>query len=211
MSARLPDIAFPVFAKRLRALAPEPLADTVLAALFAHYEELRRWNEKLSLVGPGTADEVLERHYGESLAALPWIAQLGVLVDVGSGGGFPGLVLAAARPGLETYLVEPRERKWAFLQAAARRAALPCRCLNARVAEPLPAGIPPRIDFVTVRAVRVAPELLTPLRPRLHEASQILLWTGREAAPLPQGFALERESLLSSGEHRHLRIVRATP
>lgn len=208
MSARLPEIPSDTFARRLRELAPESLSAETVAALFAHYEELRRWNLRLSLVGPGTAEEVLERHYGESLAALPWIGPAGVLVDIGSGGGFPGLVLAAARPAVEVFLIEPRQRKWAFLQAAARRAALPCRCLNVRVASPLPAGIPPRIDFVTVRAVKVAPELLTPLRPALSGRSRVLLWSGREAPEVPAGFVLETEADLPRGENRRLRIYR---
>lgn len=210
MSGQLPEIPAEGFERRLRELSPEPLDASVLAALFTHYEELRRWNPHLSLVGPGTAEEVLERHYGESLAALPWVGGDGVLIDIGSGGGFPGLVLAAARPGLEVHLIEPRQRKWAFLQTAARRAALPCRCLNVRVAAPLPAGFPPCIDFVTVRAVKVAPEILLPLRPRLSDRSRVLLWSGREEPELPAGFTLEIETPLARGEHRRLRIYRPT-
>ena len=52
------------------------------------------------------AGEVVERHYGESLAALPLAPAEGRLVDLGSGAGFPGWVLAAARPGLEVTLVD---------------------------------------------------------------------------------------------------------
>ena len=76
------------------------------AALYAHYQELSRWNQRLSLIGPGTAGEIVARHYGEALAALPLVpssAQWGL--DIGSGAGFPGLVLAAARPGLKMTLV----------------------------------------------------------------------------------------------------------
>ena len=127
MAFRLPTISGDEFAAGIAALSPEPLAAPAQAALYAHYLELRRWNERLGLIGPGTADEVLVRHFGESLAALPLIprsARQGL--DLGSGGGFPGLVLAAARPNLQMTLVEARERKWAFLIAAARRASLPC-------------------------------------------------------------------------------------
>src|SRR5947209_4043348 len=129
----LPRLTPEELATALAAVSPEPLAPAVTAALHAHYLELARWNRTLSLIGPGTAGEIVERHYGESLAALPLVPEEGELVDLGSGAGFPGLVIAAARPRLAVTLVEARERKWAFLQAAARRAALPCRCLNARV------------------------------------------------------------------------------
>ena len=66
----------------------------------AHYRFLLRWNRQTSLVGPGTIDEAVETHYGESLAALPLLgdAEGKTIVDIGSGAGFPGFVLAAARP-----------------------------------------------------------------------------------------------------------------
>ena len=60
-------------------------------------------------------------------------------------------------------LVEARERKWAFLAAAARRAALPCRCLDVRVQLPLPTGLPESIDVITSRALRLAPEIWSAL------------------------------------------------
>ena len=102
--------------------------------MHAHYEELARWNSVVSLVGPAFSGEIFERHYAESLAALPLLpAGPFRLLDLGSGAGFPGLVLAAARPDCEVVLVEARERKWAFLQSAVRRAELSCQCLRATV------------------------------------------------------------------------------
>ncbi|HXT21605.1 MAG TPA: RsmG family class I SAM-dependent methyltransferase, partial [Thermoanaerobaculia bacterium] len=143
MAVALPEIPPAAFAEAVRAAAPEPLPSETVDRLHAHYEELRRWSTRLSLIGPGTAAEVIERHFGESLAALPHLPEpSGRLVDLGSGAGFPGLVLAAARPGWAVTLVEAQERKWAFLQAAARRAGLSCRCLNVRVAALLPPGFP---------------------------------------------------------------------
>jgi 16S rRNA (guanine527-N7)-methyltransferase len=154
--------------------------------MYAHYQELSLWNQRLSLIGPGTAGEIVERHYGEALAALPlvpWEARRGL--DIGSGAGFPGLVLAAARPALEMTLVEARERKWAFLLAAARRASLPCRCLNVRVALPLPAGLPESLDVVTARALKLGPEVLAALADRLGPDGRILLWVGEDDPELP--------------------------
>src|SRR5438132_9440850 len=115
MGVALPALTVEAFAAELLAHQPEPLSEAVVSALFAHYEELRRWAPRLALVGPGTAREVVARHFGESLAAVPHLpAAAGRLVDVGSGAGFPGLVLAAARPSWTVTLVEARERKWAF-------------------------------------------------------------------------------------------------
>lgn len=206
----LPDYPRDGFAHRLQALSPEPLSAATIDALFAHYQELRRWNRTLSLVGPGTAQEVLPRHYGESLAALPLIpAGARELVDVGSGAGFPGFVLAAARPGLSVTLVEARERKWAFLQAAARRAALPCRCLNARVGASLPAGLPHQVDLFTMRALKPAPQLLAALARRLAPTGRILLWIGEEIPSPPPGLVYGEERPLGPSTRR--RVVELRP
>lgn len=212
MSAPLPDIPFEDFAERLRNLAPEPLSDSAVASLHAHYQELRRWNPRLSLIGPGTVTEVLGRHYGESLAALPLLGtpagRMAPLVDVGSGAGFPGFVLAAARPGLDVVLVEPRERKWAFLLAASRRASLPVRCLDARVALPLPRELPERIGCVTSRALRLPAQVLAALAERLVDGGRILLWAGAEAPELPPSLAIVRSVPLAGSASRRIVEVR---
>jgi 16S rRNA (guanine527-N7)-methyltransferase len=186
----LPEISRDRFALALAACSPEPLDDPSADALYAHYQELSRWNRRLSLIGPGTAGEIVERHYGEALAALPLVpktARRGL--DVGSGAGFPGLVLAAARPALEMTLAEAQERKWAFLAAAARRASLPCRCLNVRVGIPLPAGLPESLDVVTARALKLDPPVLAALADRLETGGRILLWVGEDDPDLPPGLS----------------------
>lgn len=186
MPFALPSISRTDFAAAVAACSPEPLDPRSANALYAHYQELSLWNQRLSLIGPGTAGEIVERHYGEALAALPlvpWEARSGL--DVGSGAGFPGLILAAARAGLAMTLAEVRERKWAFLSAAARRASLPCRCLNVRVAVPLPAGIPESLDVITARALKLEPEVLAALAERLEPGGCILLWVGEDDPDLP--------------------------
>lgn len=206
----LPPISRPDFAAEIAALSPEPLPDAAVDALYAHYQELSRWNQRLSLIGPGTAGEILARHYGEALAALPLVpreARQGL--DIGSGAGFPGLVLAAARPGLEMTLAEAREKKWAFLLAAARRAALPCRCLNVRVGAPLPAGLPASLDVVTARALKLEPEVLGALAERLGPDGRILLWIGEEDPDLPPELSPSGWiKLEGSAKRRILQVVK---
>ena len=209
MAFALPDIPFPSFADRIASLSPEPLEEGAAAALYAHYAELRRWNRRTNLLGPGTAGEILERHYGESLAALPQLpagARRGL--DLGSGAGFPGLVLAAARPGLEMTLVEARERKWAFLLAAARKASLPCRCLNVRVRIPLPAGLPESLDVITSRALRLDAETWRALAARLREGGRVLLWAGAHDPDLPPDLAACGEVKLAASERRRILALR---
>lgn len=222
------------------------LSPAAFRALHAHYTELRRWNRRLALIGPGTVAEVLQRHYAESLAALPLLpppcagpaTSLRTLVDLGSGAGFPGWVLAAARPDLSALLVEARERKCTFLQAATRKAAaalrdgphgkprdasragpgaersrpfasLPIHCLNARVGVPLPGELPPRLDVVAIRALKVARRVLAALAHRLTRDGRILLWLGAETPQLPRELTVGRERPLGGSEAR--RILELLP
>jgi 16S rRNA (guanine527-N7)-methyltransferase len=212
MGAKLPAISRAEFERGIAAVSPEPLTAGTMAALYAHYLELARWNERLGLIGPGTADEVLVRHYGESLAALPLIPPaMRRAVDLGSGAGFPGLVLAAARPELEMTLVEGRERKWSFLVAAARKASLPCRCLNVRVASPLPDGLPESLDLVTVRALRLETDVLDAFARRLTPGGSVLLWVGERDPELPPRLSPHGSWRLIGGERRRILQLHAGP
>lgn len=212
MGSALPDLERAEFERRLVSAAPGvSLEEAGLRALHVHYQELRRWNRRLSLIGPGTVEAVVERHYAESLCGLELIpGGRQSLVDLGSGAGFPGFVLAAARPELEVFLVEARERKWAFLEAARRRAALSCTCLNVRVGPGLPSGIPDRIDVLTVRAVRLEARILDPLLPRLRAGSSIVLWTGEGESIVVPGFELARERRVAGSRSRRVVELKRT-
>jgi 16S rRNA (guanine527-N7)-methyltransferase len=210
MPFALPFLYRDQLAEGLARLSPEPLGDRVVDALLAHYRELSAWNQRLSLIGPGTLNEILERHYGESLAALPLIPDSArFALDIGSGAGFPGLVLAAARPEMEVTLVEARERKWAFLSAAARKASLPCRCLNVRVEIPLPAGLPAKLDVVTARALKLESEVLGALAERLGPEGRVLLWVGEDDPLWPS--SLEPGRVVRIPGSRSRRILELRP
>jgi 16S rRNA (guanine527-N7)-methyltransferase len=209
MGAPLPSIPVREWRDRIReAAGGEPLTEEAIELLRRHYEELRRWNPRLSLVGPGTTGEVVSRHYGEALAALPWVPEdaSGTLVDIGSGAGFPGWVLAAARPLWGVTLVESQQRKWAFLEAVSRRAGLSVRCLDARVGPRLPAGFPPRVDRLTLRAVKLPPEAWQLLAAGLADGARVLWWAG-EGLELPAGLELEARLALPGSERRHLWVA----
>ncbi len=90
------------------------LAPAQIDQLLKHVELLERWNRTHNLVGPGSTELWLERHTLDSLAAAPFLPP-GRGFDVGSGAGFPGIPLAVARPDCPRTLVEPREKRAAFL------------------------------------------------------------------------------------------------
>ena len=91
-----------------------------------HHELLLTWNRTAHLVSAGDANpDALGRHDLEAVQALPHLGTRRCVVDVGSGGGYPGLIWACCRPDLNIILVEANQRKAAFLREAGRRLDLP--------------------------------------------------------------------------------------
>jgi 16S rRNA (guanine527-N7)-methyltransferase len=212
MGVRLPLLQRSEFEFRLRSCSSVDLTDGAVHKLWVHYQELVRWNPSVSLVGPGTADEIVERHYGESLAAIPHLDPAWtIVVDIGSGAGFPGLVLAASAPTLEVVLVESRQRKCSFLETVIRKAALPCRCLGARVGSTPPAGLPTKIDLVTSRGVSLSPIALEGLASRMSASAGALFWVGVEVPQLPGGWEKTRRIELPGSRSRSILEVRVRP
>src|SRR6187200_1204907 len=86
---------------------------------------LGRWQKAINLVGKATLEDIWVRHILDSAQLFPLVPRKAQrLVDLGSGGGFPGLVIAALRPELDVTLIESDARKGAFLGEAARRMSL---------------------------------------------------------------------------------------
>lgn len=212
MPFALPRFSRPELAHLLADLAPESLSGATLDSLYEHYLELSRWNLRISLVGPGTAGDFASRHYGESLAALPLIPETArIAVDLGSGAGFPGLVLAAARPQLRMALVEAREKKWSFLASASRKAFLSCRCINVRVGLPLPPELPATVDLITVRALKLEAGVFAALAERLAPEGRVLLWVGDEDPEWPPLLEKVAERSLRGSERRRILALRRIP
>jgi 16S rRNA (guanine527-N7)-methyltransferase len=105
------------------ALAPlHPVDDAAAARLVAWSAILDRWQRVQRLVGWRDGASLLKEGLADAWAVLPLLARFPgrPLVDLGSGAGLPGLVLAAAEPGREVHLVEQRRKRAAFLREAAR-------------------------------------------------------------------------------------------
>ena len=121
---------------------------------------LERWQKAINLVSRTTMGDVWRRHVLDSAQLKPLIpAEAKTLVDLGSGAGFPGLVMAALRPDLEVTLIESDARKAAFLGEAARRMTLdkPPKIVIGRIE----AVAPTRADVITARALAPLGQLLT--------------------------------------------------
>ena len=128
-----------------------------LTRLNARTELLLKWSGRINLVAPSTLADPWRRHFLDSAQLLPRVpAGADSLIDLGSGAGFPGLVLAIMGvPGVE--LVEADARKCAFLREAARVAAAPATIRNARIE-----ALPPRpVAVVTARGCAPLDRLLS--------------------------------------------------
>jgi 16S rRNA (guanine(527)-N(7))-methyltransferase RsmG len=102
-------------------LAALGLAPAEIAPLSRYLDLVAAWSARVNLTGARTPAERVRLLVGDVLAAAR-VPAPGRLIDVGSGNGSPGLVLALVRDDLEVTLLEPRSRRWAFLREAARAA-----------------------------------------------------------------------------------------
>jgi 16S rRNA (guanine527-N7)-methyltransferase len=144
--------------RRLRELDPTVSRETV-GRLETMVEVLLRWQKAINLVGRATLDDVWTRHILDSAQLAPLIPKESKgLADLGSGAGFPGLVLAALCPTLDVTLIESDARKAAYLGEAARKMGLPKqpRIVVGRI-ETAP---PTQADIVTARALAPLGQLL---------------------------------------------------
>jgi len=128
-----------------------------LARLKAYADMLADWNERHNLVARSTLPDLWQRHFWDSAQLASHVpATAKTLADLGSGAGFPGLVLAAMRPDVAVTLYEATTKKCAFLRAVAERMALHVEIENARMED-----LSPRpFDVVTARACAPLPRLL---------------------------------------------------
>jgi 16S rRNA (guanine527-N7)-methyltransferase len=130
--------------------------------------------------------ELVERHLLDALAGSAELSGRGRLLDVGSGAGLPGVPLLVARPRWSGELLEPRQKRWAFLKLVIRELELPAAALRARFQELPPGG---RWDCITARALGDTEALLAWAGGRLSPGGRVLLWTTEDAVAALQGLA----------------------
>jgi len=135
------------------------LQENQMSQLLHYCLELHKWNRKINLIAKNTPiGESLEKHFLDSLTLLPIINQYGSnntsLLDIGAGAGFPGLVLKIANPRLNIILLEPRQKRAAFLRHIIRMLQLKdVDVLNGRIEDEklLPSNC--FFSFITSRAL----------------------------------------------------------
>lgn len=172
------------FAARLAAVGASVSGGTI-AQLGDYLARLLAMNEQMNLTAIKDADSAWERHVLDALTLLPLLADVPAqarLVDIGSGGGIPGLPLAIARPDLRVTLVEATQKKAAFLSAVSRAMNLSNVSVRAERAEQLGRSeLRGTFDVVTARAVARLVTLAPLALPFARFGGLVLLIKGQRA------------------------------
>jgi 16S rRNA (guanine527-N7)-methyltransferase len=160
--------------------------------LLAYAALLYKWNKTYSLTAMREQDKAVSHHLLDSLAVLPFVAP-GALLDVGSGGGMPGIPLAIARPDVQVTLLDSNSKKAAFLQQAAIELALPNISVHCgRVEQYHPQD---RFSAITSRAFSELADFVRLTRHLLAADGRWLamkgLWPHDEIARLPHDVAVD--------------------
>ena len=179
-------------------------------ALLAYLAELEKWNAAYNLSGIRNAEEIVTRHLLDALTVLPFVS--GRVVDVGSGAGIPGLMLAIANPQLQVVVLDSAGKKARFMRHAIRTLSLK----NAEVFEGRAENYEPAAMFEIVIS-RAFASLADFLRLTGHLAGANGKWLAmkgkldaNEQKDLPEGFQIVDVKPLSVpglDEARHLIVV----
>lgn len=207
-----PESAYREKLRGLLAGAGISVDERALAVMDTHFELLMRWNRKVNLTAIRDPEQVLRRHFVESLHLTRYLNfGPGLLYDMGSGAGFPGLPLKAAHPQVKLVMVESSQKKAAFLKEVIRTAGLEsARVETQRVEKMVERSEVELADWITMRAVGQVEEMLRLFRRLLVVHGQVALFLGAEDAEGirtgTSGYAWETPVRLPGSERRVILI-----
>jgi 16S rRNA (guanine527-N7)-methyltransferase len=167
---------------RAQALALTPVSRETLDRLDRFVATLLTWQQRINLIASSTEPKLWTRHIADSLQLLALAPQARTWVDLGSGGGFPGLVIACAladTPGARVHLVESSTKKATFLREAVRVADAPAEVHAVRI-EDFVDNFPLPVDVVTARALAPLVDLLAAAYPLLKTGAVGLFPKGQD-------------------------------
>jgi len=143
---------------------------------------LKQWQTKTNLVAPSTLPQLWTRHIADSLQLLALAPTAKVWIDLGSGGGFPGVVLACALaeiPGAMVHLVERNAKKAAFLREAVRVTGAPSVVHLAEIRD-IVDRFASSVDCVTARALAPLHQLISFAEPLVRKGAKALFLKGQD-------------------------------
>jgi 16S rRNA (guanine527-N7)-methyltransferase len=206
-------------ADRAAALKLTPVSRETLGRIDAFVELLLRWQRAVHLVAPADLGKLWTRHIADSLQLIELAPSAKQWADLGSGGGFPGLVIALAFGARENgfvHLVESDQRKAAFLREAIRLTHAPAKVYAERV-ESVAKRLAAEVDVVTARALAPLPRLLALAAPFFAQGIPALFLKGQdvdnELTESTKSWNIQA-TIVPSRTHPHGKIViveRASP
>ncbi len=140
-------------------------------------EILATWGIERGLIGPREGDRIWDRHIANCIPVTTLIPEGASVIDIGSGAGLPGIVIALARPDLRVSLLEPLERRVAFLNEVVAELNLPITVIRGRAE-----SVKGSFDIVTARAVAPLPKLLPLVWHLVAPKGSVLAMKGESAA-----------------------------
>jgi 16S rRNA (guanine527-N7)-methyltransferase len=164
------------------ALALTPVSRETELRLDRYVVLLLEWQSKTNLVAPSTLATLWTRHISDSLQLLALAPTAKLWVDLGSGGGFPGVVLACAlaqTPGAMVHLVERNAKKAAFLREALRVTGSSGTVHLAEIGDSVDRRVG-RVDCVTARAVAPLHQLIGFAEPLVKQGAKALFLKGQD-------------------------------
>ncbi len=199
-------------ADKAKALSLHPVSRETEVRLDRFVDLLLTWQAKTNLIAPSTIGQIWTRHVADSLQLLSLAPDARRWIDLGSGGGFPGLVIACAlaKAPARIHLVESSTKKAAFLREATRVADAPA-IVHAMRIEDFVDSFTESVDVVTARALAPLQELLGFASPLLQRGGQALFLKGQdvesELTEATKYWTLSNVRLESSRTDPHGRIV----
>jgi 16S rRNA (guanine527-N7)-methyltransferase len=164
------------------ALKLTPISRETEARLEAYVALLVQWQAKTNLVASSTLPNLWTRHISDSLQLLALAPDAKIWADLGSGGGFPGVVLACAMagmPGAMVHLVERNAKKAAFLREALRITGAPGTVLHADIGDSVD-SFADKVDCVTARAVAPLHQLIGFAESLVRQGAKALFLKGQD-------------------------------
>ncbi len=140
-------------------------------------EILATWGIERGLIGPREGDRIWDRHIANCIPVTTLIPEGASVIDIGSGAGLPGIVIALARPDLRVSLLEPLERRVAFLHEVVAELNLPITVIRGRAE-----SVKGSFTIVTARAVAPLPKLLPLVWHLVAPKGSVLAMKGESAA-----------------------------
>jgi 16S rRNA (guanine527-N7)-methyltransferase len=169
-------------ADKAAALGLTPVSRETETRLDRFIELLREWQAKTNLVATSTLPNLWTRHVADSLQLLALAPKAKIWVDLGSGGGFPGVVLACAlaeTAGARVHLLERNAKKAAFLREALRVTNAPGLVHHADIVDTVD-RLSGAVDCVTARAVAPVNELIGFAEPLVRRGAKALFLKGQD-------------------------------